>query len=271
MQLDQGSVFLFTPQPGVVAPIEISAGSCAAEAAGDGAIPAYLPGARVPVADWRAPTAEERSILCTPTPPPAPCGVGCLRLLGPALTRLCRAHGDSFLTADDAATIAHPVTRMLLDQIAAKGIQISRLHSARLGRDEPGLVTMTRAVDADARIGLHIDRWDGLAPDALETCTNRISINLGPEDRYFLYVNQTVQAMAAMLAKAGIQTDPDVAAIGKAFLAAFPAYPVARLRLKPGDAYIAPTENILHDGSSTGVGEPNNYLSIRGRLDFAAP
>jgi hypothetical protein len=62
----------------------------------------------------------------------------------------------------------------------------------------------------------------------------------------------------------------DVRSIGAAFMSAFPDYPIVRLRLQPGDAYIAPTENILHDGNSSDVVEINHYLSVRGRFDFAA-
>jgi hypothetical protein len=61
-----------------------------------------------------------------------------------------------------------------------------------------------------------------------------------------------------------------VRAIGAAFMSTFPDYPIVRLRLRPGEAYIAPTENVLHDGSSTGVRAINQYLSMRGRFDFIA-
>ena len=36
--------------------------------------------------------------------------------------------------------------------------------------------------------------------------------------------------------------------LGRKFLRVFDDYPITRIRVKPGDAYIAPTENIVHDG-----------------------
>jgi len=128
---------------------------------------------------------------------------------------------------------------------------------------------MTKATDQDARFGLHFDRWDRLPVDELEVSSNRVSINLGPSDRYFIFLNQTASGMAAILERENLHVERDVRAIGRAFMSAFPDYPVVRLRLRPGDAYIAPTENILHDGSSAEVRETNHYLSFRGRFDFA--
>src|SRR5688572_7475990 len=39
---------------------------------------------------------------------------------------------------------------------------------------------------------------------------------------------------------------------GAAFMRRFPTCPVVRLRVRPGEAYVAPTENLLHDGSREG-------------------
>jgi hypothetical protein len=127
---------------------------------------------------------------------------------------------------------------------------------------------MTRAVDQDARIGLHFDRWDSLSVDELNRGSNRVSINLGPSDRYFIYLNRTASGMAELLDRTNRPCRRDVHAIGPAFMSAFPDYPIVRLRLRPGDAYIAPTENIPHDGSSAEVAGINHYLSLRGRFEF---
>lgn len=266
-----GAVALYAPRddvPGIETSVHLSQGICLAQTTDDTA-PYYVHGARVPVPNWRLPTQEESAAMWSKVPPPAHCGVGLVRLLGPGLIRLVESRSDVFVLAEDAATLDHPLTRMLLDFIVKAGICISRLHSARIGRDEPGRITMTKAVDANARIGLHLDHWDRQPLDRLESCTNRISINLGPADRYFVFVNRTARGMLTMLQQDGTDSVRDVDVIGKAFMAAFPDYPVIRIRLRPGEAYIAPTENILHDGSSTEVRTVNRYLSIRGRLDFA--
>jgi hypothetical protein len=195
-------------------------------------------------------------------------GVGVVRLLGPQLVRLFAQRRDIFDRPDDRDTLNHPLVGLLLDIIQKAGLITQHVYSARMGRDQPGLLTMTRAVDQDARIGLHFDRWDNLSVDELEASSNRVSINLGPSDRYFIFLNQTASGMAAILEREGLRVVRDVRAIGLAFMSAFSDYPIVRIRLRPGDAYIAPTENILHDGSSFGVVETNQYLSLRGRFNF---
>ncbi|MGH9341124.1 MAG: hypothetical protein ACRD1R_16395 [Acidobacteriota bacterium] len=224
--------------------------------------------ARVPVPEWRLATQEENAVLWSATTPQTHRGVGIVRLLGPQLVRLFAERSDIFERADDADTLKHPLIGLLLDIIGNAGLAASHVFSARIGRDQPGQITMTKAVDHDARIGLHIDRWDRLSVDELELSSNRVSINLGPVDRHFIFLNQTAASMAAMLKRANVHIARDVLAIGRAFMSTLPDYPIVRLRLRPGEAYVAPTENILHDGSSAGVLETNRYLSIRGRFNF---
>jgi hypothetical protein len=265
-------VVLYLPQrslPEIAERVHLSRGTCLAETVNLDA-PHYVAGARVPVPEWRLPTPEENSVLWSDTAPQPHRGVGIVRLLGPQLIKLFAERNDIFDRVEDGDTLKHPLMALLFDVIGKAGVVTKHALSARMGRDQPGLITMTKAVDQDARIGLHVDRWDRLSVDELEQSSNRISINLGPVDRHFIFLNQTASAMAAMLDRENVKVARDVRAIGAAFMSAFPDYPIVRLRLRPGEAYIAPTENILHDGSSAGVRETNHYLSIRGRFDFDA-
>lgn len=253
--------------------VHLSRGTCRADAADikaiDLGVPPYVRDACVPRPDWRIATDEEASLLWSGTPAPAHCTVGIIRLLGPQLTRLFDKRDDIFGSDDDSETLKHPLVKLLLEALSKMGIPAKQVFSARMGRDYPRLVTMTRAVNEDARIGLHFDRWDGLSVDELEFGSNRVSINLGPSDRYFIYLNRTASDMADILDRANMPCRRDVHAIGPAFVSAFPDYPVVRLRLRPGEAYIAPTENILHDGSSAEVTGINHYLSLRGHFEFS--
>jgi hypothetical protein len=263
-------VVLYSPQRSALEiedRIHLSRGTCPAETI-DFGTPPYVSGARVPVPEWRLATQEENSVLWSAAAPQTHRGVGIVRLLGAQLVRLFAERSDIFERADDADTLKHPLIELLLDRIGNTGLAAKHVLSARIGHDQPGCITMTKAVDQDARIGLHFDRWDRLPVDELEQSSNRISINLGPVDRHFIFLNQTASGMAAMLERANLRVALDVGVIGKAFMTAFPEYPIVRLRLRPGEAYIAPTENVLHDGSSAGVQETNHYLSIRGRFDF---
>jgi hypothetical protein len=46
----------------------------------------------------------------------------------------------------------------------------------------------------------------------------------------------------------------------------YPEIPIVRCRLRPGEAYIAPTENLVHDGSSVGQGDIDRQFTIRGHI-----
>ena len=50
------------------------------------------------------------------------------------------------------------------------------------------------------------------------------------------------------------------------FFKEFSSYPVIRIKLNPGEAYIAPTDNIIHDGSSLGQLRHDMNLTIRGLI-----
>jgi hypothetical protein len=189
-------------------------------------------------------------------------------LLGPALLGLFERRRDIFGRAEDADTLKHPLVKLLFDIFATAGLTTRCVFSARLGLDQPGLITMTKAVDQDARIGLHFDRWDKRAVSELESASNRVSINLGPTDRYFIFLNHTALGMFNILRALSCDVANDVHTIGRAFMLNCPEYPIVRIRLKPGEAYVAPTENILHDGTSADVLETNHYLSVRGHFSF---
>ncbi len=44
----------------------------------------------------------------------------------------------------------------------------------------------------------------------------------------------------------------------------YPDYPVIKVRVAPGEAYIAPTENMIHDGSTVGKQYPDIHLTLFG-------
>jgi hypothetical protein len=48
-----------------------------------------------------------------------------------------------------------------------------------------------------------------------------------------------------------------------AFFAAFPDYPVLRVRLQPGQAYLCNTQNTVHDGATNDEGLPDlSFLTL---------
>jgi hypothetical protein len=135
-------------------------------------------------------------------------------------------------------------------------------------------------------VGLHVDNWSRLPLQQRRITPQRICINLGNDARYLLFLNLSIaQLLAAALRtprrgnralrRGRKQTRQDelraldrtacgtVAA--RIFMASSPMYPVIRLKVYPGEAYIAPTESIIHDGSSIGVRGLDLSLSLRER------
>ena len=48
------------------------------------------------------------------------------------------------------------------------------------------------------------------------------------------------------------------------FMSRFPGYPIMKVRVAPGEAYIAPTDNMIHDASTVGSKTPSVTLTLRG-------
>jgi hypothetical protein len=133
-----------------------------------------------------------------------------------------------------------------------------------------GFHTVTFDAVASRFIGLHIDDLDELPIGIREQSTTRLCINLGEHSRYLLFVNVSALGMAQMLARddagGSFKTMRSTPLI-HAFMNAFSEYPVVRLEVRPGEAYIAPTENMIHDGSTLGMRGTDHQVTLRGIID----
>lgn len=108
--------------------------------------------------------------------------------------------------------------------------------------------------DKDLLVGLHIDSWDRLPLLDRRKSRVRITVNLGLEDRYFLFVDLPAHSLFQILVNDAedIRNFTWGGKVGREFMLRYSYYPVIKVRLQPGEAYIAPTENIIHDGSTEG-------------------
>lgn len=129
--------------------------------------------------------------------------------------------------------------------------------------NDPGMRATTVNPKGGKRVGLHLDDWYRAAPRNRHKSPNRICVNLGSEDRYFLFLNLPIRRVYEL---AGASSDLSGSAAGQLFFRRFPSYPVIKLRMRPGEAYIAPTENLIHDGCSAGMTTPDATLSLLGRF-----
>lgn len=103
-------------------------------------------------------------------------------------------------------------------------------------------------------LGIHNDGTQYVSTYKLHTSGNRLTINLGKQDRYFFFINLTLtQALNMLKKKIDIKEHGiDITNIAKYFFKYFPDYPVIKIKQKPYQYYIAPTDNCFHDGSTLG-------------------
>ena len=218
--------------------------------------PAHRYDARIPKSDWRPPTPAEMQILCaTPRKLDAPCvevvsaDPEVLRLSAKAFANVTWPNSAT----DLAAAIDSSAYRELIAAMLECGGRLGKVLKDPLVRiSAPGLSTVT--IDKDLFIGLHVDEWFLDPQTSRRQRPNRMVFNLGPQPRYFLFLNIPVEEMTDLIpVDSQRPSSSEGTAIGLRFMQSYPDYPVCRVRVHPGEAYIAPTENLVHDASSAGV------------------
>lgn len=132
--------------------------------------------------------------------------------------------------------------------------------------NEPGQKWVTVDYKQNRRVGLHVDQWDQNRPDHTDKSSNRITLNLGRCNRYLLFINLTIgRIMQIIRERVGHNMEfADISSVINYFFNYYPDYPVLRLCLKPYHAYIAPTENMIHDGSTFDSTFPDVTFMSRG-------
>jgi hypothetical protein len=92
----------------------------------------------------------------------------------------------------------------------------------------------------------------------------------GREERSFLLVNLPLRAIAGILVQIGYEKAPEfsMGRLAAVFLRAFPNYLVVRVRIAPGEAYFAPTENLIHDASTEGQTHGDITMTIHGHFKW---
>ncbi|MFI6451408.1 hypothetical protein ACIBF6_07605 [Streptosporangium amethystogenes] len=115
----------------------------------------------------------------------------------------------------------------------------------------PGRLTSTEDSTTGHRIGLHIDNFDRLPYPARQNSRRRLCLNLGPGTRYLLVGDRDIKEICRTL---GCDQDgyyPHTDDLRRYVADGHPLR-CLRIRLDPGEGYIAPTEFLPHDGSTSG-------------------
>lgn len=114
----------------------------------------------------------------------------------------------------------------------------------------PGQPSTAFNFDTGAFMGLHIDNHQDLPLDERDRARTLCAVNLGFTERYLHFVNLSVSALLEMLAEHGVAAPSRAEQLKDLFLNRFPDYPVIRLVLLPGHAYLCNTQNTIHDGAT---------------------
>ena len=155
-----------------------------------------------------------------------------------------QAVSDARARADDLFVNAAP--------LRALGISVS----------EPGLCTSSMEMPPVRKyVGLHIDQWSD-DETVTKSTASRLSINIGNEARYFLAINMTLPAMRQLLG----QQDGDGRLVALRFLSKFADFPVLRIKIEPGEGYLAMARNLIHDATSTDMQGIDLSLSFLGEF-----
>ena len=120
----------------------------------------------------------------------------------------------------------------------------------------------------DAYIGLHLDSWEKDDLFQRHNSRNRICINLGANSRFLMFHSVNIQQMAIELNLKDNEEKIDLNEIHKEYISKFPHTPTFRLEIKPFEAYIAPTELLIHDGSSINSKTFDINIVFRGKFIF---
>ncbi len=130
----------------------------------------------------------------------------------------------------------------------------------------PGRRSTTYDSGAGTFIGLHVDNFEQQPIDGRSTARFRLAVNLGREARSFIFINLELMDV---LKACGLDQTREVFdsyrcaySLGHLFMARFPEYPVTRLLLHPGEGYLAPTQNAIHDGYTVGMDGPDVMLHV---------
>ena len=159
----------------------------------------------------------------------------------------------------------HPKYPSLLNKIKLFAQKLGSLsQEPRILLGVPGRSTV--AHHNGRLIGLHVDDWFDQTAEPRSSRPGRVVLNLGMESRKLLFINVPVDEITDELGMDQNMFQSDGTAIGRRFMQAYPTYPVLRLTVSPGMAYVAPTENIIHDGSLQGTRTPDIAAHVLGRF-----
>ncbi|GGV00611.1 hypothetical protein GCM10010182_17380 [Actinomadura cremea] len=193
--------------------------------------------------------------------------------VGAATLAACREEVLPLLAGDGRDALAAAVRTArdrVLDALTRRtGFACRRVRTADAVVHAPGRPSTAFNYDEGVYMGLHIDNQQDLPLDERDRSFLLASVNIGFAERYLQFVNLRVTDLMAMVEKSGREVPQTARALKDAFFDAYPDYPVLRVMLRPGQAYLLNTQDVLHDGATNERGMPDVSLLMSNDLSGA--
>ena len=227
----------------------------------------------IPKDDWECLDDREWSNLLSRSAALSRDSVTAIDLRGGAFQELSSTH-QALLEAfrcEPPFDAHHPV-RDLIDQaitcalVSVERVMGKRLKAflhARLAINAPFLESTGYNVQTRSFMGLHYDRYKSYEPED-DACFQLIGLNLGLCERSFCFSRFSPSAVGRrrkLHGQQGHALDDSASGIGS-FLPFHENEPIYRMTLEPLQAYIAPTQCIIHDGMTNRKGLADVSLFI---------
>nr|WSX49295.1 hypothetical protein OG409_10230 [Streptomyces sp. NBC_00974] len=117
---------------------------------------------------------------------------------------------------------------------------------------KPDMCTTTDNYEEGRLLGLHLDNWDKLKYADKHTGRRRLCLNLGPGSRYIILGLIDAQTVCRAVHPEDYAHRFPHTNDYRAYAASGRPIRIVRILLAPGEGYVAPTEYLLHDGSTEG-------------------
>ncbi|MFH8476590.1 hypothetical protein [Streptomyces sp. NPDC018000] len=122
---------------------------------------------------------------------------------------------------------------------------------------KPDMTTTTDNYEDGRLIGLHLDNWDRLPYADKHTGRRRICLNLGPGTRFIILGTIDAQTVCRTIHPDDHPLQYPHTQDYRDYVASCCPIRVIRIRLAPGEGYVAQTEYLLYDGSTEAQDQPS--------------
>lgn len=222
---------------------------------------------------WRDATTAERGALDCPAAEASPSQVYVLDIPARLAEAFWAGPANAIASASSDASrklALDGFRETLLETLAdLPGFEVRSTRTFDIMIGPPGAPSTSFDARSGEFVGLHLDDHEGLDFEGRSQGFQLLSVNLGRAPRYFQFVNrdaadilERVGGMPALPAEA-----QSAASLVQTFFGMFPDCPVLRLVLEPCQAYVAVTQDLIHDGATNDRGRPDIHCLLGGRFE----